>query len=42
MSFARQIGLMPARESAAERALKETVNAATKLRRAVDARRTGR
>ena len=42
MSLARQIGLVPARDSAPERALKGTFNAATKLRRAVNARRTGR
>jgi steroid delta-isomerase-like uncharacterized protein len=42
MSFARQIGLMPARDSGAERAMKSALNAATKLRRAVAERRTAR
>ena len=35
MSFARQVGLVPARDSAAERALKSALNASTKLRRSV-------
>ena len=35
MSFARQIGLMPAQDSAPERAMKGALNAATKLRRTV-------
>jgi predicted ester cyclase len=42
MSFARQIGLMPTQGSASERAMKGAFNAATKLRRTVTARRTGR
>lgn len=42
MSFARQIGLMPAQGSAPERAMKGAFNAATKLRRAVAARTSGR
>ncbi|HVD56813.1 MAG TPA: nuclear transport factor 2 family protein [Thermoleophilaceae bacterium] len=41
MSFARQIGLMPAQDSGPERAMKGALNAATKLRRAVNARRGG-
>ena len=39
MEFARQIGLMPTQDSGAERALKNTFNAATRLRQAVGARR---
>jgi steroid delta-isomerase-like uncharacterized protein len=35
MAFARQIGLMPARDSASERAMKSAFNAATRVRRAV-------
>jgi hypothetical protein len=42
MSFARQIGLMPTQGSASERAMKGALNAATKLRRTVTARRSGR
>jgi steroid delta-isomerase-like uncharacterized protein len=42
MSFARQIGLMPALGSGPERAMKGAFNAATRLRRAVVARRSGR
>jgi steroid delta-isomerase-like uncharacterized protein len=42
MSFARQAGLLPPQDSTAERAIKTTFNAATKLRRAVEERRTGR
>jgi steroid delta-isomerase-like uncharacterized protein len=36
MGFARQIGLMPAQDSAPERAMKGALNAATRLRRAVN------
>jgi len=39
MDFARQIGLMPPRESSAERAMKSAFNAATKVRRALAERR---
>jgi steroid delta-isomerase-like uncharacterized protein len=35
MSFARQIGLMPAQDSSAENAMKGAFNAATRVRRAV-------
>jgi steroid delta-isomerase-like uncharacterized protein len=35
MSFARQIGLMPAQDSSAEQAMKNAFNAATRVRRAV-------
>jgi steroid delta-isomerase-like uncharacterized protein len=35
MSFARQIGLMPAQDSSAESAMKNAFNAATRLRRTV-------
>jgi steroid delta-isomerase-like uncharacterized protein len=35
MSFARQIGLMPAQDSSAEQAMKSAFNAATRVRRAV-------
>lgn len=42
MSFARQIGLMPTQGSAPERAMKGAFNTATKLRRAVAARKSGR
>jgi steroid delta-isomerase-like uncharacterized protein len=38
MSFARQIGLMPAQDSAPERAMKGALNAATKLRRTMRAK----
>jgi steroid delta-isomerase-like uncharacterized protein len=41
MSFARQIGLMPPRDSGPERALKGAFNAATKVRRTIRARRAG-
>ena len=40
-SYARQIGLMPADGSGADRAMKTAFNAATKLRRAVAERRNG-
>jgi steroid delta-isomerase-like uncharacterized protein len=40
MSFARQIGMMPPLDSGAERAMKNAFNAVTKLRRAVDERRS--
>ena len=39
--FARQIGLLPPRDSGAERAITTTLNAVTKLRRAVNERRGG-
>jgi steroid delta-isomerase-like uncharacterized protein len=42
MSLARQIGLMPTQGSASERAMKGAFNAATKLRRAVAGRTSGR
>jgi SnoaL-like polyketide cyclase len=42
MSFARPIGLMPTQGSAPERAMKGAFNTATKLRRAVAARTSGR
>jgi steroid delta-isomerase-like uncharacterized protein len=42
MSFARQIGLMPTQGSAPERAIKGAFNTATKLRRALAARTSGR
>ena len=42
MEFARQIGLMPPRESGAERAMKTAFNTGTKLKRAIAERRTGR
>jgi steroid delta-isomerase-like uncharacterized protein len=35
MAFAREIGLLPAQDSGAERAMRSAVNAATRLRRAV-------
>jgi steroid delta-isomerase-like uncharacterized protein len=38
MSFARQIGLMPAQDSGPERAMKGALNAATKLRRTMRAK----
>jgi steroid delta-isomerase-like uncharacterized protein len=41
MGFARQIGLMPPRESSAEKAVKGAFNAATKVRRAIAERRAG-
>jgi steroid delta-isomerase-like uncharacterized protein len=40
-SFARQIGLLPADGSGADRAMKSAFNAVTKLRRAVAERRNG-
>jgi steroid delta-isomerase-like uncharacterized protein len=39
--FARQIGLLPPRDSGAERAMTSAFNAVTKLRRAVNERRGG-
>lgn len=39
-AFARQVGMLPAQDSGAERAMKKAFNAVTKLRRAV-AERTG-
>jgi steroid delta-isomerase-like uncharacterized protein len=42
MSFARQIGLMPTQGSAPERAMKGAFNTATKVRRALAARTSGR
>ena len=42
MSFARQIGLMPTQGSSSERAMKGAFNAATRLRRAVATRTSGR
>lgn len=42
MSFARQIGMLPPRGSGAERALKSAFNAATRVRRAMAERRSGR
>ncbi len=42
MSFARQIGLMPPQDSGPERAMKGAFNAATRLRRSINARRGGR
>jgi steroid delta-isomerase-like uncharacterized protein len=42
MSFARQIGLMPAQDSSAENAMKNAFNAATRLRRTVADWRTSR
>jgi len=42
MSFARQIGLMPAQDSGSERAMKAALNAATKLRRTIKTRGSGR
>ena len=41
MSFARQIGMMPPLDSGAERAMKNAFNAVTKVRRAIDERRSG-
>jgi len=41
MSFARQVGMLPPQDSGAERAMKSTFNAVTKLRRAIDERRGG-
>jgi steroid delta-isomerase-like uncharacterized protein len=37
--YARQIGMLPAQESGAERAMKNAFNAVTKVRRAIDERR---
>jgi steroid delta-isomerase-like uncharacterized protein len=42
MAFARQIGLMPAQDSGAERAMMGAFNAATRLRRAVADRMAAR
>jgi steroid delta-isomerase-like uncharacterized protein len=42
MSFARQIGLMPAQDSSAERAMKSAFNAATRARLAVAGWRSSR
>jgi steroid delta-isomerase-like uncharacterized protein len=39
MEFARAIGMMPAQDSGAERAMKQAFNAVTKLRKAVQERR---
>jgi steroid delta-isomerase-like uncharacterized protein len=39
--FARQVGMLPAQDSGAERAMKSAFNAVTKLRRAIDERRPG-
>jgi steroid delta-isomerase-like uncharacterized protein len=39
--FARQVGLLPPRDSGAERAMTSALNAVTKLRRAVNERRGG-
>jgi steroid delta-isomerase-like uncharacterized protein len=41
MTFARQIGLMPGRDSALERAMKSVLNAVTKLRQSRAAHRSG-
>jgi steroid delta-isomerase-like uncharacterized protein len=41
MSFARQVGMMPPLDSGAERAMKNAFNAVTKVRRAIDERRSG-
>jgi steroid delta-isomerase-like uncharacterized protein len=41
LSFARQIGMMPPLDSGAERAMKGAFNAVTKVRRAIDERRSG-
>jgi steroid delta-isomerase-like uncharacterized protein len=38
-AFARQIGMMPAQDSGAERAMKNAFNAMTKVRKAIDERR---
>ena len=38
LEFARQIGMMPAHASGAERAMKSAFNAITKLRRMIDER----
>jgi steroid delta-isomerase-like uncharacterized protein len=38
-AFARQIGLMPAQDSGAERAMKNAFNTMTKVRKAIDERR---
>jgi steroid delta-isomerase-like uncharacterized protein len=38
LEFARQVGMMPARDSGAERAMKSAFNGTTKLRRLVDER----
>ena len=41
LSFARQIGMMPALDSGAERAMKNAFNAVTKVRRTIQERRSG-
>jgi steroid delta-isomerase-like uncharacterized protein len=38
-TFARQVGMMPAQDSGAERAMKNAFNAVTKVRKAIDERR---
>jgi steroid delta-isomerase-like uncharacterized protein len=38
-AFARQVGMMPAQDSGAERAMKNAFNAMTKVRKAIDERR---
>ena len=38
LEFARQIGMMPARDSSAERAMKSAFNGTTKVRRLIDER----
>jgi steroid delta-isomerase-like uncharacterized protein len=38
-AFARQVGMMPAQDSGAERAMKNAFNAVTKVRKAIDERR---
>lgn len=38
-TFARQVGMMPAQDSGAERAMKNAFNTVTKLRKAIDERR---
>ncbi len=38
LEFARQVGMMPARDSSAERAMKSAFNGSTKLRRMIDER----
>jgi steroid delta-isomerase-like uncharacterized protein len=40
MSFARQIGMLPPLDSGAERAMKSAFNTVTKVRRAIDERRS--
>jgi steroid delta-isomerase-like uncharacterized protein len=41
MEFARKIGMMPAQDTGAERAMRSAFNAVTKVRRAVEERRDG-